>query len=321
MLAGLTLSEVFWLACAGLALDATFGEPRRAHPLVAFGRMVDWIESQLNGVAFVGAIKHRLLGTLALLVAVGLPVFSVAMVIYAPAWAAIPVHVVALYLAVGAKSLWQHIQPIRVALAAGNLDSARALGARVVTRDLREASPAEVARAAVESALENGNDAVFAALFWFALGGAPGVIAYRLVNTLDAMWGYKTPRYLHFGWAAARLDDVMNFVPARLTALTYALLGKTRTGFACWRTQARAWESPNAGPVMAAGAGALGLQLGGAARYHGELEDRPRLGVGNTPSAADIGRVLRLVYLGIAAWIVALGLGVLAVSACWNGHA
>ena len=321
MLAGLNLAEVFWLACAGLALDAAFGEPRRAHPLVAFGRIADWIESRLNRTAAGGAVERRLPGVFALLAAVGLPVSAVAAAAYALPWTVAPVSVAGLYLAVGAKSLWQHAQPIEAALAAGDLDRARALGARIVTRDLRAATPSAVARAAVESALENGNDAVFAALFWFALVGAPGVIAYRLVNTLDAMWGNKTPRYLHFGWAAARLDDVMNYVPARLTALTYALLGNTRTGLACWRAQARAWESPNAGPVMAAGAGALGLELGGAARYSGQLEQRPRLGIGNTPAAADIGRALRLVRAGIAAWIAALGLTVLALSAYWNSHA
>ena len=320
MLAGLNLAEVFWLACAGLAFDAAFGEPRCAHPLVAFGRIADWIEARLNRAAG-GAVEHRLRGALALLLTVGLPVSAVAAAAYALPWTVAPVSVAALYLAIGAKSLWQHAQPIEAALAAGDLDRARALGARIVTRDLREAAPPAVARAAVESALENGNDAVFAALFWFALAGAPGVIAYRLANTLDAMWGNKTARYLHFGWAAARLDDVMNYVPARLTALTYALLGNTRTGLACWRAQARAWESPNAGPVMAAGAGALGLELGGAARYYGRLEQRPRLGIGKTPGAADIGRALRLVFAGIAAWIAALGLAVLALSAFWNNHA
>lgn len=320
MLAGLNLADVFWLACAGLVLDAAFGEPRRAHPLVAFGRMADRIESRLNRNA-VGAVESRLLGTLALLTAVGAPTCAAAAVAQAPAWAAVALQVAALFLAIGAKSLWQHVQPIEAALTAGDLDRARALGARIVTRDLREASPPEVALAAVESALENGNDAVFATLFWFALGGAPGVIAYRLVNTLDAMWGYKTARYLHFGWAAARLDDAMNFVPARLTALTYALLGNTRAGLACWRAQAHAWESPNAGPVMATGAGALGLELGGAARYYGQLEHRPSLGVGTLPCAADIGRALRLVYAGVAVWIVALGLAVFAVSAHWFSHA
>lgn len=326
MLAGLNLAEVFWLACAGLALDAMFGEPRRAHPLVAFGRLADWIESRLNRDAPGGALEGRLLGVLALLAAVGVPVSAVAAAAHAPAWMAAPVHVVALYLAAGANSLWQHVQPIEAALTAGDLDRARALGARIVTRDLREASPSEVARAAVESALENGNDAVFAALFWFALGGAPGVIAYRLANTLDAMWGHKTARFLHFGWAAARLDDAMNFLPARLTALTYALLGDTHTGLACWRSQARAWESPNAGPVMAAGAGALGVELGGAARYYGRLERRPRLGAGHTPGAADIGRALRLVFAGVAAWIAVLGLAAFALAAFalaagWGGHA
>lgn len=321
MLAGLNLAEVFWLACVGLALDAAFGEPRRAHPLVAFGRIADWIESRLNRTAAGGAVERRLHGVFALLAAVGLPVSAVAAATYASPWTVAPVGAAALYLTIGAKSLWQHVRPIGTALAAGDLDRARALGARIVTRDLREASPSEVARAAVESALENGNDAIFAALFWFALAGAPGVIAYRLVNTLDAMWGNKTARYLHFGWAAARLDDAMNYVPARLTALTYALLGKTRVGLACWRAQARAWESPNAGPVMAAGAGALGLELGGVARYYGQMEQRPRLGVGNTPGAADIGRALRLVFAGIAVWIAALGLAVLALSSICSSHA
>lgn len=317
MLSGLSLAEVFLLACAGLALDALLGEPRRAHPLAAFGRLADGIESRLNRDALGGGAGRRLLGALALLAAIGAPVAAaVAATAHAPAWAALSIHAAALYFALGARSLWQHVRPIAGALVASDLARARALGARIVTRDLREGSPAEVARAAVESTLENGNDAVFAALFWFALGGAPGVIAYRLANTLDAMWGYKTPRHLHFGWAAARLDDAMNFVPARLTALTYALLGETRLGLACWRSQGGAWESPNAGPVMAAGAGALGLELGGAARYHGNVEQRPRLGAGRAPEAADIERALGLVLAGIAAW-----LAVLALAACWSRYA
>ena len=116
------------------------------------------------------------------------------------------------------------------------------------------------------------------------------------------MWGYKTPRYLKFGWAAARLDDVLNFIPARLTALSYALLGRTRSALACWRTQAAAWDSPNAGPVMAAGAGALGVQLGGAAVYHGRTEVRPPLGQGAAPHGADIARALSLVRHGAGLW-------------------
>ena len=150
--------------------------------------------------------------------------------------------------------------------------------------------------------LENGNDAVFAALFWFAVAGAPGVLLYRLSNTLDAMWGYRTPRFLYFGWAAARIDDVLNYIPARLTAMTYALLGHTRLALRCWQQQAPAWDSPNAGPVMASGAGSLNIKLGGAARYHGNLEERPALGAGQAPQAADIDRAMTLVKRGAWLW-------------------
>jgi adenosylcobinamide-phosphate synthase len=154
--------------------------------------------------------------------------------------------------------------------------------------------------------LENGNDAIFSTLFWFALLGGPGAVMFRLANTLDAMWGYRTPRFLHFGWAAARFDDVLNYVPARLTAISYALLGKCRQALTCWRTQAAAWDSPNAGPVMATGAGSLGVQLGGAARYHGEWEQRPALGSGVRPGATDIARGVSLVRHAQWLWCAVL---------------
>ena len=320
MLSGLSVEMLFALTCAGVALDAVFGEPRRAHPLVAFGWIAQRIETRLNRGATCSGLGHRLRGAAALGVVVGMPVTMLATVMtHAPAWTAAILHAATLYFALGAKSLRQHAQAVAAAVGASDLAAARRLGARIVTRDLHVAAAPDIARAAVESTLENGNDAVFGALFWFVVGGAPSALAYRLVNTLDAMWGYKTPRYRHFGWAAARLDDVMNYFPARLTALTYAALGDTRTGLRCWRTQARAWESPNAGPVMAAGAGALGIALGGTARYDGRLEQRACLGRGLEPQAADIGRALRLVHAGIAMWLVFLA--VAALAAWGGGHA
>jgi adenosylcobinamide-phosphate synthase len=193
---------------------------------------------------------------------------------------------------------------VHEALTKADLADARAKVGYMVSRDTAQMDAQAVASAAVESVLENGNDAVFGALFWFLVAGAPGVLLYRLANTLDAMWGYRTLRYLYFGWAAARLDDVLNFIPARLTALTYALIGHTRSALRCWRLQAGAWESPNAGPVMAAGAGALGLGLGGGAYYHGQWEERPALGMGPRPDATSIPAALRLVRLGVILWVL-----------------
>jgi adenosylcobinamide-phosphate synthase len=212
--------------------------------------------------------------------------------------------IAALYFALGHQSLRDHAKRVHEALTRGDLAEARARVGYIVSRDTGRMDAQAVASAAVESVLENGNDAVFGALFWFLLAGAPGVLLYRLANTLDAMWGYRTPRYLYFGWAAARLDDALNFIPARLTALTYALMGHTRSALRCWRVQASAWESPNAGPVMAAGAGALGVGLGGGAFYHGQWEERPPLGAGPRPDATSIPAALRLVRLGVMLWLL-----------------
>ncbi|HEY4801698.1 MAG TPA: CobD/CbiB family cobalamin biosynthesis protein, partial [Paraburkholderia sp.] len=219
------------------------------------------------------------------------------------AWA---LHVALLWFALGARSLTEHIAPIGAALARRDLAAARKLTGRIVSRDTGEADATALSRAAVESALENGNDAIFGALFWFAIAGGPGALAFRLANTLDAMWGYRTPRFLRFGWAAARIDDVLNWIPARLTAASYALLGDTRTALRCWREQAHRWESPNAGPVMASGAGSLNVLLGGAAVYHGMLEERPALGAGSPPRAQHVDAALRLVERTTILWLAAL---------------
>jgi adenosylcobinamide-phosphate synthase len=222
----------------------------------------------------------------------------------APAWISLFIAAVVLYATLGLRSLGEHAQPVAAALEKDDLDAARRAVGRMVSRDTAALNANQVAAAATESVLENGNDAVFGALFWFALLGAPGALLYRLANTLDAMWGYRTTRYERFGWAAARIDDALNFLPARLTALTYALCGNFACAWRCWRTQARQWDSPNAGPVMAAGAGAVTVRLGGAAPYHGVWEDRPVLGEGGLPDATSIARALRLVRSGVVLWLL-----------------
>jgi len=157
--------------------------------------------------------------------------------------------------------------------------------------------------------LENGADAVFAPLFWFVVLGPFGALLYRFSNTLDAMWGYKNQRYLYFGWAAARFDDLLNWLPARLTALSYALLGNTTQAIKSWRTQAHLLDSPNAGPVMTAGGGALQLQLGGPACYHGQLKQKPWFGGPQLPENGDIERASALMYRALLLWLVVIGAG------------
>lgn len=285
------------LMLAAVALDILLGEPRRAHPLVGFGRWAKWIEARLYA-------DRRVAGVAAWMLAVALlPALLWEMQRIVPSWASWLIAVFMLYLTLGLRSLGEHARPVATALTNHDLDAARNAVSRMVSRDTTSLDASQVAAAATESVLENGNDAVFGALFWFALLGAPGAVLYRLANTLDAMWGYRTPRYERFGWAAARIDDVLNFVPARLTALTYALCGHFNAALRCWRTQASQWDSPNAGPVMAAGAGAVGVRLGGAAPYDGIWEERPQLGEGHPPDATSLYKSLRLVRVGVVVWL------------------
>jgi len=294
-------------AIVGVLLDRLLGEPRRWHPLVGFGRLAGAAERGLRAGAPGHAVGNRLRGLLAWALIV-VPCVALAW------WANRYVEVLLLWLALGGRSLAEHAQAVAVPLAAGDLASARERVGLIVSRDTTQLDADGVAGAAVESVLENGNDAVFATLFWFFVFGGAGAVLYRLANTLDAMWGYKDARRIHFGWAAARIDDLLNLVPARLTALTYALLGSVGRALSCWRTQAGAWPSPNAGPVMAAGAGALGVRLGGAAIYHGRVEQRSRLGAGETPTAADIPRAVALVRRGQWLWLTLFAFGSLAIA-------
>lgn len=307
MLTGLPLAEIAILLAGGVALDLLLGEVRRWHPLVGFGRLAMLIERRLNRARHRFA-KGMLAWALTVLPLTALAYAAVAAGARADFVLGGVLHAVLLYFAIGLRSLHEHTRPIRQALEDGDLDAARFSTSRIVSRDTREADMPALAKAGVESLLENGNDAVFGTLFWFMVAGGPGAVLYRLANTLDAMWGYRTQRYTEFGWAAARIDDVLNWIPARLTACSYAILGNTRRAWHCWRTQARNWPSPNAGPVMAAGAGALDLALGGLASYQGVLELRPPLGEGRAAEAADIARAWRLVLGTTVLWLALVAL-------------
>lgn len=286
------------LLAAALLLDRLLGEPRRWHPLVGFGNLAGRIEARLNSS---GATRGA--GLLAWALAV-LPLSLCVLLLSHLPYLGWLIELLVLYLAIGLRSLSEHAQAVSHALHAEDLPVARERVGFMVSRQTDQLDETGVARATTESVLENGSDAVFAALFWFVLLGGFGAVLYRLANTLDAMWGYRNARFERFGWAAARIDDVLNYIPARLVALTYALCGNLRSGLSCWRNQAATWDSPNAGPVMAAGAGALGVMLGGSATYGGVTHERPLLGCGVAPNRSSIDAALRLVERGVLLWLV-----------------
>jgi len=303
-----------------LLADRMLGEARHFHPLVGFGRLAGWVETgcrrlvrapvpAADSVAAPSATLQWLGGALGWALLIIPPTVLIALLQAAlNTWLALLVDVIALYFCIGGRSLREHAWAVARQLHGGDLDRAREQVSRMVSRDTASMDSQSVLKSVIESVLENGSDAVLAPLFWFVVAGAPGVLCYRLCNTLDAMWGYRNDRYLYFGRLAARMDDVLNWFPARCCALSYALAGRVVVALQCWHSQAPLWDSPNAGPVMAAGAGALGLQLGGPARYDNDLRRRPILGRGSPPTLADIEAALALIRRATGIWLVVIAL-------------
>lgn len=283
-------------------VDVFFGEPRKYHPLAGFGRVANALEQKMN--RFRRAWLSRLSGVCAWLILL-IPPLALGLLLtrLADGWFWL-FAVFALYFAIAYRSLRQHILAIHRPLQRGDIVAARQALALIVSRDTGQLDAQGVRKAAIESCLENGSDGVFAPLFWYVFFGPVGAIMYRLMNTLDAMWGYKHTRFLHFGWFAARMDDLANWLPARLVAASYCLLGNARLGVHAWRTQAPLCLSPNAGPVMAAGAGALNIALGGPAVYQQQTLQKPHLGTANPASNADLLRALRLVRNTLVLWVL-----------------
>lgn len=290
-------------------LDRLLGEPVRWHPLVGFGSLVQRTEALLLADRWRAGstVSLQLRGVLAVLLLVCLPAALVALgLAQLSGVPLILVSILLLYFTIGWRSLREHALAIAAPLQAGDMVEARRALSMIVSRDTRDLPPARVAAGAIESVLENGSDAVLAPLFWYIVAGPAGAVGYRLANTLDAMWGYRTERYRAFGWAAARLDDVLNWLPARGCAAAYAVSGNVSRAWHSWRTQGALTDSPNAGVVMAAGAGALGVQLGGAAAYRGVEHERPELGAGLAPTPSDIGQALSLLTRAVFVWLLVL---------------
>lgn len=279
----------------GLVADALLGEPPvRPHPVALFGRAVRTLEHRTYRDARAAGVLHAAAGT-----AVG-----------AAAGAFVGSTAVTTYVAVAGRALWEAAGEVAVALDRGELDEARRLVPNLVGRDPAALDEKELARATVESVAENTVDAVVAPALWAATAGAPGALACRAVNTLDAIVGHRSPRYERFGWASARLDDAAAFVPARITAALVALVRPRSAGavWDCVRRHAPAHPSPNSGVAEAAFAAALGLRLGGESRYGNRIEVRPPLGTGRPAEPEDIGRAVRLSQHVTAALAVGLAL-------------
>lgn len=280
---------------AGVLADALAGDPRRGHPVALFGQAATRIERYLyadrkiRGAAFTACCE-----ALAIAPALAAARLTRQRPVARVAWAAAVTWAVT-----GARSLTTEAHRIQRALLASDLTAARQLLPNLCGRDPAQLDEAGIARAVVESVAENCGDAIVAPLLWGALAGPPGLAAYRAANTLDAMVGHHSPRYERFGWASARLDDVANWAPARVTALLAAACAPVVGGSptATWRTATEygpRHPSPNAGWCEAAFAGALGVRLGGTLSYSGRVEHRPALGAGRPPEPADIARASRL---------------------------
>jgi len=293
---------------AAASLDAVAGDPRWfPHPVRGIGIVIRWCDNNIRKVS-----RHpSVLRAAGIVLALGLPlgVFVLSREVIALAdgivwWLGNLVSIALAWTTLAARDLWDHVQTVSEQLSRGNLPEARRAVGMIVGRDTDQLSQEQLARATIEAVAESTSDGIIAPLFYLALGGAPLALAYKAVNTLDSMIGHKNERYVDFGWASARLDDLANWIPARLSAVLIMIVGalvrgesdRIRAGWHVLRRDGSRHPSPNSGWPEAAMAGSLGIQLGGMNVYHGVPNDRPVLGRGaRPPTPADINAASRII--------------------------
>jgi adenosylcobinamide-phosphate synthase len=285
-----------------MGVDAVLGWPdglfaRVGHPVSWLGRLIGSLDARWNRTTD-APWTRRAAGIVAALVVIALA-SGLALAVQAAmpqGWSRLVLLGILAWPFVALRSLHDHVGAVARPLRSGDLAAARSAVSMIVGRDPANLDEAAIARAAIESLAENTSDGIVAPLFWGALFGLPGIVGYKAVNTLDSMIGHRTERHALFGWAAARIDDVANLVPARLTGLLFALVSAhPLDATSCMIKDARRHRSPNAGWPEAAMAGALGVRLCGPRVYHGERADEPWLnGAARDPIADDIARGLKL---------------------------
>lgn len=287
----------------GFAADRVLGDPRRGHPVALFGSWASWVETHTHRDSRAAGILTEAI-VLAPVIALGVTAGRL------PAPAQGVATAVLTWAALGGTSLGREGVAVHGLLTAHDVPGARRRVRNLVGRVTDDLDADEIARAAIESVAENTSDAVVGTLVWGAALGPLGVVLHRAANTLDAMHGHRTPRYRHFGWAAARLDDLLGWLPARVTVLATAAGAPRRAGDVL-RTavrDGRAHPSPNAGPVEAGFAGALGIRLGGRTVYASGAEDRVVMGSGRAPTSADLPRTVTLAgRVGMITLVAAVG--------------
>ncbi|ULA68442.1 MAG: Cobalamin biosynthesis protein CobD [Nitrospira sp.] len=306
-------------------LDVAAGDPRwLPHPVKGIGAVITWVDHRIRTICQ----SEQALQIAGVCLALGLPVavYAAASWVIAQVTAISPllgtvVGIGLAYTTLAGRDLFDHVQAVLRELEAGNLTGAREAVAMIVGRDSAGLTEPEVARATVESLAESSSDGIIAPLVYLSLGGAPLALAYKAVNTLDSMIGHRDERYEHFGWASARLDDVMNWVPARLAGGFIALAAGVSTGQ--WHRIHESWymlhrdgdkhASPNSGLPEAAMAGALGVQLGGTNYYDGVAHDVPLIGDGTadiTPEHIRQASRIMIVTYGLGLFFALLSLWV-----------